>query len=52
MFCVASSFFNYLYVSFSGLFTSVGKGREVFAAIFYSQSCGFCSGELPLLFCS
>ena len=38
-------FVSYLYVSFSGLFTSVGEERANFSAIDY---CGFCSQRFPL----
>ena len=46
----SSSVVSYLYESFSGLKTFVGKKRSNFCAIAYLCVCGFCSDELPFLF--
>ena len=47
-YCISYSAFKYLYVSFSGLITSVGEERATFSAIDYSLLCGFCSERFPL----
>ena len=42
------SFVGYLYLSSSGLMTSVWEKRANFSAIDYLQLCGFCSERFPL----
>ena len=42
------SIVSYLYVSCSGLITSVGVERANFSAIVCLQLCGFCSEWFPL----
>ena len=47
---ISHSVVGYLYLSFSGLFTSVGEERANFSAIDFLEFCGFCSEgfHLPL----